>query len=153
MSDKGIIAGMGELPVIISEMIVQREGFTRSFTVHSKPSHRLEYGQSVSDEIIRMGQSGQIWRAYRHPEEAPNSKEAIMAGKGSPNPFFSSQRLNAWTLGPLSCFFRSRIKSDDAIPPMRFTKELAGEGIEIIDTTKFSPHLLTPVGWPHQKEA
>jgi hypothetical protein len=66
-----------------------------------------------------------------------------MAGKVPKSLLFKSKITP--DLRAVKLLFSIKDKSDDAILNA-ITKELAGEGIEIIDTTKFSPHLLTPVG-------
>jgi hypothetical protein len=96
---------------------------------------------SVSDEIrwVNPGKFGELIDILKKHQ----IKEAIMAGKVPKSLLFKSKITP--DLRAVKLLFSIKDKSDDAILNA-ITKELAGEGIEIIDTTKFSPHLLTPVG-------
>ena len=96
---------------------------------------------SVSDEIrwVNPGKFGELIDTLKKHQ----IKEAIMAGKVPKSLLYKSKITP--DLRAVKLLFAIKDKSDDAILNA-ITKELAGEGIEIIDTTKFSPHLLTPVG-------
>ena len=134
----GIIAGMGELPVIIAKDA--RERGYKVITVALETLASLEM-DSVSDEIrwVNPGKFGELIDILKKHQ----IKEAIMAGKVPKSLLFKSKITP--DLRAVKLLFSIKDKSDDAILNA-ITKELAGEGIEIIDTTKFSPHLLTPVG-------
>lgn len=134
----GIIAGMGELPVIIAKDA--RERGYKVITVALETLASLEM-ESVSDEIrwVNPGKFGELIDILKKHQ----IKEAIMAGKVPKSLLFKSKITP--DLRAVKLLFSIKDKSDDAILNA-ITKELAGEGIEIIDTTKFSPHLLTPVG-------
>jgi hypothetical protein len=134
----GIIAGMGELPVIIAKDA--RERGYKVITVALETLASLEM-DSVSDEIrwVNPGKFGELIDILKKYQ----IKEAIMAGKVPKSLLFKSKITP--DLRAVKLLFSIKDKSDDAILNA-ITKELAGEGIEIIDTTKFSPHLLTPVG-------
>ncbi len=134
----GIIAGMGELPVIIAKDA--RETGYKVITVALETLASLEM-DSVSDEIrwVNPGKFGELIDILKKHQ----IKEAIMAGKVPKSLLYKSKITP--DLRAVKLLFSIKDKSDDAILNA-ITKELAGEGIEIIDTTKFSPHLLTPVG-------
>ena len=134
----GIIAGMGELPVIIAKDA--RERGYKVITVALETLASLEM-YSVSDEIrwVNPGKFGELIDILKKHQ----IKEAIMAGKVPKSLLFKSKITP--DLRAVKLLFSIKDKSDDAILNA-ITKELAGEGIKIIDTTKFSPHLLTPVG-------
>jgi DUF1009 family protein len=134
----GIIAGMGELPVIIAKDA--RERGYKVITVALETLASLEM-DSVSDEIrwVNPGKFGELIDILKKYQ----IKEAIMAGKVPKSLLFKSKITP--DLRAVKLLFSIKDKSDDAILNA-ITKELAGEGIKIIDTTKFSPHLLTPVG-------
>src|ERR1700690_266775 len=134
----GIIAGMGELPVIIAKDA--RERGYKVITVALENLASLEM-DSVSDEIrwVNPGKFGELIDILKNHQ----IKEGIMAGKVPKSLLYKSKITP--DLRAVKLLFSIKDKSDDAILNA-ITKELAGEGIEIIDTTKFSPHLLTPVG-------
>ena len=134
----GIIAGMGELPVIIAKDAKER-GY-KVITVALENLASLEM-DSVSDMIrwVNPGKFGELIDTLKKHQ----IKEAIMAGKVPKSLLYKSKITP--DLRAVKLLFSIKDKSDDAILNA-ITKELAGEGIEIIDTTKFSPHLLTPDG-------
>lgn len=134
----GIIAGMGELPVIIAKDARERGYKVITVALETLASPEMD---SVSDEIrwVNPGKFGELIDILKKHQ----IKEAIMAGKVPKSLLFKSKITP--DLRAVKLLFSIKDKSDDAILNA-ITKELAGEGIEIIDTTKFSPHLLTPVG-------
>jgi len=134
----GIIAGMGELPVIIAKDARERGYKVITVALETLASPEMD---SVSDEIrwVNPGKFGELIDILKKHQ----IKEAIMAGKVPKSLLFKSKITP--DLRAVKLLFSIKDKSDDAILNA-ITKELAGEGIKIIDTTKFSPHLLTPVG-------
>jgi hypothetical protein len=134
----GIIAGMGELPVIIAKDARERGYKVITVALETLASPEMD---SVSDEIrwVNPGKFGELIDILKKHQ----IKEAIMAGKVPKSLLYKSKITP--DLRAVKLLFSIKDKSDDAILNA-ITKELAGEGIEIIDTTKFSPHLLTPVG-------
>ncbi|MDI6727809.1 MAG: UDP-2,3-diacylglucosamine diphosphatase LpxI, partial [Thermodesulfovibrionales bacterium] len=70
-------------------------------------------------------------------------KEAIMAGKVSKTLLYKSKLTP--DMRAVKLLFSLKDKSDDSILNA-ITKELEKEGIHVIDTPTFSPHLLTPEG-------
>ena len=134
----GIIAGTGELPVIIAKDARERGYKVITVALENLASQEMD---SVSDEIrwVNPGKFGELIDTLKKHQ----IKEAIMAGKVPKSLLYKSKITP--DLRAVKLLFSIRDKSDDAILNA-IAKELAGEGIEIIDTTKFSPHLLTPDG-------
>jgi len=140
----GIIAGTGELPVIIAKDARERGYKVITVALENLASQEMD---SVSDEIrwVNPGKFGELIDTLKKHQ----IKEAIMAGKVPKSLLYKSKITP--DLRAVKLLFSIRDKSDDAILNA-IAKELAGEGIEIIDTTKFSPHLLTPDGCLTQKK-
>jgi DUF1009 family protein len=134
----GLIAGAGELPVIIAEDARERGFRVITVALENLASEQLK---GVSDEIkwVNPGKFGELIATLKKF----HVKEAIMAGKVPKSLIYKSKITP--DLRAVKLFFSIRDKSDDAILNA-ITRELASEGIEIIDTTRFSPHLLTPEG-------
>ena len=134
----GLIAGAGELPVIIAGDAKERGYRVITIALENLASEHLK---SVSDDFrwVNPGKLGELINILKKY----HVKEAIMAGKVPKSLMYKSKITP--DLRAIKLLFSIRDKSDDAILNA-LTRELAGEGIEIIDTAKFSPHLLTPEG-------
>ena len=134
----GLIAGAGELPVIVAGDARDRGYRVITVALENLASEHLK---SVSDEFrwVNPGKLGELIDTLKKH----NVKEAIMAGKVPKSLMYKSKITP--DLRAIKLLFSIRDKSDDAILNA-ITRELAGEGIEIIDTAKFSAHLLTPEG-------
>ena len=134
----GLIAGAGELPVIVAGDARERGYRVITVALENLASEHLK---SVSDEFrwVNPGKLGELIDTLKKH----NVKEAIMAGKVPKSLMYKSKITP--DLRAIKLLFSIRDKSDDAILNA-ITRELAGEGIEIIDTAKFSAHLLTPEG-------
>jgi UDP-2,3-diacylglucosamine hydrolase len=134
----GIIAGTGELPVIIAKDARDRGYRVVTVALENLASQEMN---GVSDEIrwVNPGKFGELIDTLKKY----SIKEAIMAGKVPKSLLYKSKIVP--DLRAVKLLFSIKDKSDDAILNA-ITRELAGEGIEIIDTAKFSPHLLTPDG-------
>lgn len=132
----GIIAGTGELPVIIARDAQERGYRVVTIALENLASQAME---GVSDEIrwVNPGKFGDLIDTLKKH----SIKEAIMAGKVPKSLLYKSKITP--DLRAVKLLFSIKDKSDDAILNA-ITKELAGEGIEIIDTVRFSPHLITP---------
>lgn len=134
----GIIAGAGELPGIIA-----RDAKDRGYRVVTVALENLasEEMRDVCDEFrwINPGKLGELIDTLKKA----GIKEAIMAGK-VPKALLYKSKITP-DLRAIKLLFTMKDKGDDAILNA-ITRELASEGIEIIDTIKFSPHLLTPEG-------
>lgn len=134
----GIIAGGGDLPNIIAKDARER-GF-KVITVALKNLASPDLNK-VSDEIkwINVGKLGELIDTLKEFEV----KEAIMAGKVSKTLLYKSKLTP--DMRAVKLLFSLKDKSDDSILNA-ITKELEKEGIHVIDTPTFSPHLLTSEG-------
>lgn len=134
----GIIAGTGELPKIVA-----RDAKSRGFKVITVALQNLASSDLIelSDEIkwINVGKLGALIDVLKDH----NIKEALMAGKVPKSLLYKSKITP--DLRAAKLLFTLKDKSDDSILNA-ITKELQKEGINIIDTAAFSPHLLTPEG-------
>lgn len=134
----GIISGIGELPAIIAKDAKER-GF-RVITIaieNLAPSRISEF----SDEIkwINAGKLSEIIKTLKGFQVT----EAIMAGKVPKSLLYKSGITP--DLRAVKLLFSLKDRSDDSILNA-ITKELESEGIRIVETASFSPHLLTPEG-------
>lgn len=138
MGKIGIIAGLGDLPVIIAQDAKAR-GFTViTIAIESLASERLN---DFSDEVrwINVGKLGEII----HTLKKLGVKEALMAGKVPKSLLYRSNVMP--DLRAVKLLFSLKDKSDDSILNA-ITEELKKDGINLVDTTSFSNHLLTPEG-------
>ncbi len=134
----GIIAGTGDIPMIIARDARERGFRVISIALENLASHDLN---RVSDEIkwINAGKLGELIDTLKKFDV----KEAIMAGKVSKTLLYKSKLTP--DMRAVKLLFSLKDKSDDSILNA-ITKELEKEGIHVIDTPTFSPHLLTPEG-------
>lgn len=134
----GVIAGTGDLPKIIAKDARERGIKVITIALENLASSDLS---KFSDEIkwINVGKLGEMIDTLKEFDV----KEAIMAGKVSKTLLYKS-RITP-DLRAVKLLFSLKDKSDDSILNA-ITRELEKEGIHIIDTTAFSPHLLTPEG-------
>ncbi len=134
----GLIAGAGALPIIIAN-----DARARGYTVVTVALENLASDElnEVSDVIkwINPGKFGELIDILKKN----NVKEALMAGKVPKSLLYKSKITP--DLRGLKLLFSIINKGDDVILKA-IKKELADEGIEIIETPAFSPHLLTPEG-------
>lgn len=138
MESIGIIAGRGDLPKIIA-----RDAKERGLKVITVALENLAFADlnEVSDEIkwINVGKLGDMIDTLKDF----GVKKAIMAGKVPKSLLYKSMVIP--DLRAVKLLFSLKDKSDDSILNA-ITKEMEKEGIDIIDTASFSPHLLTPEG-------
>lgn len=134
----GIISGMGELPLIIAGDARQRGYKVIVIALENLASPKLD---GVSDEIrwINVGKLGEIIDTLKKC----GVREAIMAGKVPKSLLYKSKITP--DMRAIKLLFSLKDKSDDTILT-GITSELLKEGIKVIDTTAFSPHLMTPEG-------
>ena len=134
----GLIAGSGALPVIIA-MDARARGY-RVVTIALENLASEELNE-VSDVInwVNPGKFGGMIDILKKN----GVKEALMAGKVPKSLLYKSKITP--DLRGLKLLFSIINKGDDVILKA-IKKELADEGIEIIETPAFSPHLLTPEG-------
>jgi len=134
----GVIAGTGDLPKIIAKDARERGIKVITIALENLASSDLS---KFSDEMkwINVGKLGEMIDTLKEFDV----KEAIMAGKVSKTLLYKSKITP--DLRAVKLLFSLKDKSDDSILNA-ITRELEKEGIHIIDTTAFSPHLLTPEG-------
>lgn len=134
----GIIAGMGELPRIIAQDAKDRGYKVISVALENLASPKLD---GVADEIrwINVGKLGEIIDTFKEF----GVSEAILAGKVPKSLLYKSKITP--DIRAIKLLFSLKDKSDDSILN-GITSELLKEGINVIDTTSFSSHLLTPEG-------
>lgn len=132
----GIISGTGELPAIIARDA--RERGYRVITV-ALENLALPVMNELSDEIrwVNAGKLGEIIDTFK----GFGVTEAIMAGKVPKSLLYKSGVVPDFRA--IKLLFSLKSRSDDAILNA-LTRELECEGIRILDTATFSPHLLTP---------
>ncbi|HMK60438.1 MAG TPA: UDP-2,3-diacylglucosamine diphosphatase LpxI [Dissulfurispiraceae bacterium] len=135
----GIIAGTGELPLIIANDAKERGYRVVTVALENLAPKEME---GLSDEIrwVNPGKLGDIISTLKKHR----IKEAIMAGKVPKSLLYKSKITP--DLRAVKLLFSIKDRTDDAILNA-LTKELESEGIQIIETVKFSPHLLTPDGY------
>ncbi|MGO9013349.1 MAG: LpxI family protein [Dissulfurispiraceae bacterium] len=134
----GIIAGAGELPEIIARDAKERGYKVITIALENLASSVLN---DLSDEIqwINVGKLGALIDSFK----TSGVCEAIMAGKVPKSLLYKSKITP--DLRAIKLLFSLKDKSDDAILNA-LANELAKEGITIINTASFSPHLQTPEG-------
>jgi DUF1009 family protein len=134
----GIIAGTGELPVIVAKDAKNRGFKVITVALENLASSALN---GLSDEIkwINVGRFGELIDTLK----SHDIKETVMAGKVPKGLLYKSKITP--DLRAMKLLFTLKDRSDDSILNA-ITKELEREGVHIIDTATFSPHLLTPEG-------
>jgi DUF1009 family protein len=134
----GIIAGMGNLPKIIANDARQRGIRVVTVALENLASEELT---KFSDEIrwINVGKLGSLIDALK----CAGVKKVLMAGKVPKSLLYKSKIMP--DLRATKLLFTLKDRSDDAIL-RAITAELQKEGITVIDTCTFSPHLVTPKG-------
>lgn len=134
----GIIAGMGELPKIIAKDARQRGIRVVTVALENLASSDLE---KFSDEIkwVNVGKLGTLIDTLK----ANNVKEVLMAGKVPKALLYKSRIIP--DIRATRLLFTLKDKSDDSIL-RALTDELKREGITVIDTASFSPHLIAQRG-------
>jgi len=138
MKTLGLIAGMGELPKLVAEE-ARSKGY-KVVAVALEPLADKDLGSHV-DEIkrISVGKLGQIIDTLKKNKV----KEAVMAGKVSKSLLYKSKIIP--DMRAVKLLFSLKDRSDDSIL-LAIAKELAKDGITLINTTDFSSGLLTPEG-------
>lgn len=134
----GIIAGSGQLPEIISNDAKERGYKVITVALEGLASSEMN---RISDKIkwINAGKLGEIIKTFKDN----GVKSLLMAGKVPKSLLFKSNVTP--DLRAIKLLFSLNNKSDNAIL-RAITDEIEKEGIEVIDTASFSPHLLTPEG-------
>ncbi len=134
----GLIAGAGQLPKIIVEDAKERGYSVVTVALENLASSELN---AISDVIawVNPGRFGDMLRALKESHVS----EVIMAGKVPKSLLYKSKVTP--DLRAMKILFSLKERGDDAIL-RAITDELEKEGIRVIDTTAFSPHLLAERG-------
>jgi len=134
----GIIAGAGELPLVIAQDAKNRGYRVVTAALEHLASPDLE---ALSDRFcwINVGKLGALID-YLKAEQAT---EAIMAGKVPKALLFKAKIVP--DMRAVKLLFSMKDRTDDGIL-RALTGELQQEGIRIVDTASFSPDLLMPSG-------
>ena len=139
-SDKklGLIAGMGELPIAVAGE-AKSQGYTIC-AIALEPLADKSLSSHV-DEIkwVNVGKLGTLINSLKKS----GIKEAVMAGKVSKTLLYKSKITP--DLRAVKLLFTLKDRRDDSIL-LAIAKELADEGIELLDITLFSTGLLMPEG-------
>ncbi len=134
----GIIAGSGHLPEIISSDAKQRGYKIVTVALEGLASEEMN---RLSDTIkwLNPGRLGEIINTFK--DNGVNL--VIMAGK-VPKSILIKSKVTP-DLRAVKLLFSLTSKSDDAILKA-IVEEIGKDGLNVIDTASFSPHLLTPEG-------
>lgn len=134
----GIIAGSGELPLVIAEDAKARGYRVVTAALEHLASPDLE---AVSDSFrwLNVGKLGALIDYLK----AESISEAIMAGKVPKSLLFKAKIVP--DMRAVKLLFTLKDRTDDGIL-QALTGELQREGIRIVDTAAFSPDLLMPQG-------
>lgn len=134
----GIIAGAGRLPEIISADAKKRGYKVVTVALEELASSEMN---ELSDTIkwVNAGQLGVMLKTFKDN----GVKSVLMAGKVPKSIFLKSKIIP--DLRAVKMLFSLKNKGDDVILKA-ITNEIEKEGIRVIDTASFSPHLLTPEG-------
>lgn len=134
----GIIAGSGDLPLVIAEDAKARGYRVVTAALEHLASPDLE-GVSDSFRWLNVGKLGALIDFLK----AEGISEAIMAGKVPKSLLFKAKIVP--DMRAVKLLFGLKDRTDDGIL-QALTGELQREGIRIVDTAAFSPDLLMPQG-------
>jgi DUF1009 family protein len=134
----GLIAGAGELPIIIASDAKARGYRVVTVALENIASPGLA---EVSDVIkwVNPGRFGEMIDTLK----SNSVDKVLMAGKVQKSLLYKSKIVP--DMRGVKLLLSIINKGDDVILKA-IKKELAGEGMEIIDTMTFSPGLVTPAG-------
>lgn len=134
----GIIAGAGDLPLIVA-----RDARERGFVVVTAALEQIASPEltGCSDELawVNVGKLGDLIDTLKRGRV----NRAIMVGKVSKSLIYKS--VTVPDLRAMKLLFSLKDRGDDVIL-RALAAEFEKEGIHVVDTTSFSPHLLTPDG-------
>jgi len=138
MNKIGLIAGMGELPIAIANEAKAQGYMVIAIALESLAEQSLA---SHVDEIkwINVGKFGKLIDSLKKY----GVKKVVMAGKVSKTLLYKSKITP--DLRAVKLLFSLKDRKDDSIL-LAIAKELAEEGIELLDITLFTTGLLMPEG-------
>ncbi|MCX8069163.1 MAG: UDP-2,3-diacylglucosamine diphosphatase LpxI [Thermodesulfovibrionales bacterium] len=138
MQTIGILAGSGNLPIIIVKDAINNGYKVTVVAIENLADKKIE---DIAHKTfwLNVGRLGKLIKILKN--EGIN--KIILAGKVPKSLLYKSPITP--DLRAIKLLFKMKTKSDDVMLKA-FAEELLNEGIEIIDTTTFSPHILTPEG-------
>lgn len=138
MKKIGIIAGMGELPLLIAKEAKKEGYYVFSIALKELASPDIE---EYSDEVkwISIGKLGAIIDSLKGAQ----LKEAVMAGKAPKELLYKSTIIP--DLRAVRLLMSLKDRKDDTIM-LAIVEELKKEGIHILKTTEFARSLLIKEG-------
>lgn len=138
MKKIGLIAGKGELPIVIAD-----EARTQGYTVIAIGLEPLA-DRSLASHVdtiqwINVGKFGKVIDSMKKHDIS----EAVMAGKVSKTLLYKSKITP--DLRAVKLLLSLKDRSDDSVL-LAIADELAGEGVTLLDITRFSASLLAQEG-------
>ncbi len=134
----GLIAGMGDLPIVIAQE-AQRQGY-RVSAVGLDPLVDRRLSEYVDDFVpVNVGKLGTIISTLKKF----SVKDAVMGGKVPKNLLYRGNVVP--DLKAVGLLLKLKNRSDDTIL-IAITDELRKEGITLLKMTDFATTLLTPEG-------
>ena len=138
MKRLGLIAGMGDLPIAVAAE-ARAQGY-EVLAIALEPLADKSLASHV-DEVrwVNVGKLGKMIDSLKDY----GVQEAVMAGKVSKTLLYKSKITP--DLRAVRLLFSLKDRKDDSIL-LALAKELEGEGIALLDITRFTSKLLTPEG-------
>jgi hypothetical protein len=138
MKKLGLIAGKGELPMAVADEAKMQGYAVVAVALEPLASDALS---AHVDEMqwVNVGKLGKLVDVMKKQ----NITEAVMAGKVSKTLLYKS-RITP-DLRAMKLLLSLKDRSDDSVL-LAIADELAGEGITLLDITRFSTSLLAPEG-------
>ena len=134
----GLIAGKGELPMVVAEEARAAGYFVAAFGLESLADESLASHVDVM-KWINVGKFGKLIDGLKKA----GVKEAVMAGKVSKTLLYKSKITP--DMRAVKLLFSLKDRKDDSIL-LAIADELSKEGITLLDITMFSTNLLMPAG-------
>lgn len=138
MDKIGIIAGSGVLPVLIAKDASLRGYHVVALAIEDLADREIESYAHIT-HWINIGKFGKLIKTLHQHQ----IKHVIVAGKVPKSLPYKSKIMP--DMRAIKFLFSLKSRSDQAILNA-FAEELSSEGIEILETTLFSPELVTPEG-------
>lgn len=135
----GLIAGAGELPLILAR-ILKEKGYSLVIVgLNNFASNKLqEYADSI--EFIPIGKVGEIINYLKKN----GVKELLLTGKIPKKLIYDLDSIKP-DLRAIKMLFTAKLRGDHEILKI-IEREINKEGINLIDISKICPELLTPPG-------
>lgn len=138
MQTIGILAGSGNLPIIIAKDAIKNDYKVTVIAIENLADKSIE-DIAHKTHWINVGRLGKLIKILKNE----GISKIILAGKVPKSLLYKSPITP--DLRAIKLLFKMKVKSDDVMLKA-FAEELMSEGIEIIDTATFSPEIITPEG-------